>query len=55
MNQDEYKSYIIPILFFKRVSDFYDEEIQSLIDSRGDKDFAALSYMHRFNIPAGYY
>ncbi len=26
VNQDEYKSYVIPILFFKRVSDVYDEE-----------------------------
>ena len=52
VNQDEYKSYIIPILFFKRVSDVYDEETQRLIDSGADKDFAALPYMHRFNIPS---
>ena len=53
VNQDEYKSYIIPILFFKRVSDVYDEETQRLIASGADKDFAALPYMHRFNIPSG--
>ena len=26
INQDEYKSYVTPILFFKRISDVYDEE-----------------------------
>lgn len=26
INQDEYKTYVIPILFFKRISDIYDEE-----------------------------
>ena len=26
INQDEFKSYITPILFFKRISDVYDEE-----------------------------
>ncbi len=43
INQDEYKSYIIPILFFKRVSDVYDEETQSLLKlSGGDEAFAKL-------------
>lgn len=26
IDQDDYKSYVIPILFFKRLSDVYDEE-----------------------------
>ena len=53
VNQDEYKSYIIPILFFKRVSDVYDEETQTLLASTGDKDFASLPENHRFIIPQG--
>ncbi len=53
VNQDEYKSYVIPILFFKRVSDVYDEETQSLLDLTGDKEFAALPENHRFRIPDG--
>lgn len=28
INQDEFKTYVIPLLFFKRVSDTYDEETQ---------------------------
>ena len=27
IDQDDYKSYVIPILFFKRISDVYDEEV----------------------------
>ena len=26
INQDEFKSYVTPVLFFKRISDVYDEE-----------------------------
>ena len=37
INQDEYKSYVTPILFFKRISDVYDEETQiALEESDGD-------------------
>lgn len=53
INQDEYKSYITPILFFKRICDVYDEETQTLLDSTGDKEFAALPENHRFIIPDG--
>lgn len=53
VNQDEYKSYIISILFFKRVSDVYDEETQSLLASTGDKKFAVLPENHRFIITDG--
>ena len=43
INQDEYKSYITPLLFFKRISDVYDEETVGALElSDGDKDFAAL-------------
>ena len=52
INQDEYKSYVTPILFFKRVSDVYDEEIQSALEeSNGDKEYAVFPENHRFIIP----
>lgn len=52
LNQDEYKNYLIPIIFFKRISDVYDEETEQLLkDTNGDKDYAALPEMHSFNIP----
>ena len=47
INQDEYKSYVTPILFFKRVSDVYDEELQdALEESGGDEEFAAFPENH---------
>lgn len=54
INQDEYKSYVTPILFFKRISDVYDEEIQAaLVESGGDEEFAAFPENHCFVIPEG--
>lgn len=54
INQDEYKSYVTPILFFKRLSDVYDEEtIKALEESGGDEEFAAFPENHRFIIPKG--
>lgn len=54
VNQDEYKSYVIPILFFKRISDVYDEETQiALAESGSDAEYAALPDNHRFIIPDG--
>lgn len=54
INQDEYKSYVTPILFFKRVSDVYDEELQdALEESGGDEEFAAFPENHSFIIPEG--
>jgi len=50
----DFKAYIFPMLFFKRISDVYDEEIQiALEESGGDEDYAALPEFHRFAIPKG--
>ena len=52
INQDEYKSYVTPILFFKRLSDVYDEEIaKALEESGGDEEYANFPENHRFIIP----
>lgn len=54
INQDEYKSYVTPILFFKRISDVYDEETdKALRDSGGDVEFASFDENHSFRIPEG--
>jgi type I restriction enzyme M protein len=50
----DFKAYIFPMLFFKRISDIYDEEYQAaLLESEGDEDYAALPEFHRFVIPEG--
>ena len=54
INQDEYKSYVTPILFFKRLSDVYDEEtVNALEGSGGDEEYAKFPENHRFIIPDG--
>lgn len=54
INQDEYKSYVTPILFFKRISDVYDEETaEALSLSGGDEEFALFDDQHSFRIPDG--
>ena len=54
INQDEYKSYVTPILFFKRLSDVYDEETATALEeSGGDKEYASFPENHSFIIPDG--
>ena len=50
----DYKQYIFPLLFFKRVSDVYDEEFENaLAESDGDIEYAAFAENHHFQIPEG--
>ena len=54
INQDEYKSYTTPLLFYKRLSDVYDEETQAALEeSGGDEEYASFPENHRFVIPEG--
>jgi type I restriction enzyme M protein len=48
----EYKSFIFPLLFLKRLSDVFDEEYaEALAESSGDETYAAMPEQHRFQIP----
>ncbi|TKD66528.1 class I SAM-dependent DNA methyltransferase [Flavobacterium sp. ASW18X] len=52
VDASDFKVYIFPLLFFKRISDVYDEEYQlALEESDGDADYANLPELHRFSIP----
>jgi type I restriction enzyme M protein len=54
VDASDFKVYIFPLLFFKRLSDVYDEEYQiALEESKGDKEYATLPEFHRFIIPEG--
>jgi type I restriction-modification system DNA methylase subunit len=54
IDQADFKSYIFPLMFFKRISDVYLEEFgQALAESGGDHDFASFAENHRFVIPDG--
>ena len=48
----DYKQFIFPLLFYKRLCDVYDEEYtNALKKSNGDKDFAEFDENHNFKIP----
>lgn len=49
----DYKQYVFPLLFFKRISDVYDEERAAALELYGDDEIAALPENHRFQVPAG--
>lgn len=50
----DYKQYIFPLMFFKRISDVYDEEFDNaLAESDGDLEYAAFAENHHFQIPDG--
>ena len=49
----DYKQFIFPLLFYKRLCDVYDEETQTALrDSEGDLLFALFPENHRFQVPA---
>lgn len=54
IDQDDYKSYVIPILFFKRLSDVYDEETAENEQKYGeDIELYPEDELHAFVIPQG--
>lgn len=49
----DYKQYIFPLVFLKRISDVYDEEHAAAFEVYGDEELADLPENHRFAIPEG--
>lgn len=49
----DYKSIIFPLMFFKRLSDVYDEEYEDALQTYGDEESAKFSENHMFQIPDG--
>lgn len=49
----DYKQYIFPLVFLKRLSDVYDEEHAESMEIYGDEELADLPENHRFAIPDG--
>jgi len=48
----DYKQYVFPLLFYKRICDVYDEELQAALnDSGGDIEYAKIADNHRFQVP----
>lgn len=53
IDASDYKQYIFPLLFFKRLSDVWDEDYQQAFDDTGDAGYAAATASDRFTIPEG--
>jgi type I restriction enzyme M protein len=54
VDKADFKSYIFPLLFFKRISDVYDEEYAAALqESGGDEEYANFPEQHKFSIPEG--
>lgn len=52
INQDEYKSYVTPLLFYKRLSDVYEEERNEALKLYdGDEEGASFAENYRFEVP----
>ncbi|MEZ9683886.1 N-6 DNA methylase [Vibrio atlanticus] len=52
IDASDYKQYVFPLLFFKRLSDVYLEEYNEALElHEGDAEYAAMSMYHRFDIP----
>ena len=49
----DYKQFIFPLVFLKRLSDVYDEEHDAALAEYGDEEMADLPENHRFAIPDG--
>ena len=54
VDASDFKTYIFPMMFFKRISDVYDEEIETALkESDGDIEYAQFPENHRFQVPEG--
>ncbi len=49
----DYKQFIFPLVFLKRLSDVYDEEHAAAMEIYDDEELAALPENHRFTVPDG--
>ena len=53
VDRTDWKAYILPLLFFKRICDVWDEEAAEATLVYGDVDAVDFPEVHRFRVPAG--
>jgi len=50
----DFKTYVFPLLFFKRISDVHEEEYRAALEEAGgDEEYAQFPQNYRFQIPEG--
>lgn len=54
VDASDFKAYIFPLMFYKRICDVFNEEYQKALSESGDQDYALSDINHRFQIPLGY-
>lgn len=53
VDRTDWKGFILPLLFFKRISDVWDEETAEAVELYGDADPGHFEEIHRFLLPDG--
>ena len=53
VDRTDWKGYILPLLFFKRICDVWDEENSEATDTYGDAYSSQFPEVHRFQVPEG--
>jgi type I restriction enzyme M protein len=53
VDRTDWKGYILPLLFFKRISDVWDEEMIEAQEIYGEVDPSLFPEIHRFVVPEG--
>lgn len=51
IDSSDYKKYIFGLLFYKRISDVWDEEYAKVMEQFKDETIARADYNHRFQVP----
>src|SRR6266699_1422846 len=51
VDHSEFRGYVFALLFFKRISDVYLEEVRNLTERLGDEELARDPKMHNFVVP----
>jgi type I restriction enzyme M protein len=53
VDHSEFRGYVFALLFFRRISDLYQEEVAALTKKLGDEELARDPKMHNFVVPEG--
>ena len=51
IDSSDYKKYIFGLLFYKRISDSWDEEYKKVLEEYRDEEIARADHNHRFQVP----
>ena len=51
IDSSDYKKYIFGLLFYKRISDVWDEEFRKVLEEYHDEEIAKADHNHRFQVP----